>query len=449
MKKRAAPAHGPQPDAKRLRESERDLKLIIDTIPALAWAARPDGSAEFFNQYFLDFVGLSAEQASDWGWTVSVHPEDVNNLLVAWQRIIGTGVSGEAEARLRRHDGEYRWFLFRVNPMRDESGHALKWCGVNTDIEDRKHAEVELRRAYDSFADAQRLSRTGNFTADIAVDDHVWSEELYRIFEIEPGSKIRVQTVRDMIHPDDLPSFDAGFERSLGGSDFDLVFRIVTASGHLKHVHSVARLIEMVKDRPLFIGAIQDVTERRLADEALNRARSELAHVSRITTMSALTASISHEVTQPLSGIITNASTCLRMLDADPPNVDGARETARRTLRDGNRASDVITRLRALFSKKEFTLESLDLNEAIQEVIALSRSDLQRHRVGLQSEFADALPGVTGDRIQLQQVMLNLLRNASDAMVDVHDRSRQLRIRTERENGDRVRVSVRDAGVGI
>ena len=199
----------------------------------------------------------------------------------------------------------------------------------------------------------------------------------------------------------------------------------------------------------MFVGALQDVTESMVAEEALNRARSELAHVARVTTLSALTASIAHEVNQPLSGIITNAGTCLRMLDADPPNVEGARETARRTIRDGNRASEVIMRLRALFSKKEFTLESLDLNEATREVIALSLSDLQRNRMVLQSELADDLPNVTGDRVQLQQVILNLLRNASDAMLGLHDRPRQLLIRTEREDGDRVRVSVRDAGVGV
>jgi C4-dicarboxylate-specific signal transduction histidine kinase len=186
-----------------------------------------------------------------------------------------------------------------------------------------------------------------------------------------------------------------------------------------------------------------------VAAEALNRARSELAHVARVSTVSALTASIAHEVNQPLSGIITNASTGLRMLDADPPNVDGARETVRRTLRDGNRASEVITRLRALFSKKEFALEPLDLNEATREVIALSLSELQQHRVVLQLELTADLPNVTGDRIQLQQVILNLLRNASEAMVDVHDRPRQLLIKTEPENGDRVRLTVRDAGVGL
>ena len=192
-----------------------------------------------------------------------------------------------------------------------------------------------------------------------------------------------------------------------------------------------------------------DLTERKRAQEALNRVSAELAHVSRVTALSALTASIAHEVNQPLAGIITNAGTCLRMLDATPPNIDGARETARRTIRDGNRASEVISRLRALFSKREFTLEPLELNEAAREVIALSSNELQRNRINLQVELADDLPIVTGDRIQLQQVILNLLRNASDAMIDVHDRQRQLLIKTEREDGGHVGLSVRDAGVGL
>ena len=191
------------------------------------------------------------------------------------------------------------------------------------------------------------------------------------------------------------------------------------------------------------------MTERRLSEEALGKLRSELAHVARVASLGALTASIAHEVNQPLSGIITNASTCLRMLAADPPNVEGARETARRTIRDGNRASDVITRLRALFAKKDATTESVDLNEATREVIALSLSELQRSRVILRTELADDLPPVTGDRVQLQQVILNLLRNASDAMSGVEDRPRQLVIRTERDEGDRVRLTVQDAGVGF
>jgi PAS domain S-box-containing protein len=432
-----------------LAASERALKLTIDTIPALAWSARPDGSAEFFNQHYLDFMGLSAEQASGWGWTAAVHPEDLNELAATWQRIMASEALGEAEARLRRNDRTYRWFLFRVNPLRDESGAIVKWYGMNADIEDRKRAEIELRRAYDSFSDAQRLSKTGSFITDLVGDDHNWSEEAYRIFEFDPGSKVSVQRIRDMIHPDDLPSFESVIARGMTGENVTFAFRIVTARAAIKHVRGVAHVIEQVEGRPMFVGALQDVTENMVAEEALNKARSELAHVSRVTTLSTLTASIAHEVNQPLSGIITNAGTCLRMLDANPPNVDGARETARRTIRDGNRASEVVTRLRALFSRKEFTLEPLDLNEATREVVALSLSELQRHRVIVQSELADDLPSITGDRVQLQQVILNLLRNATDAMNEVHDRPRQLLIRTEREDPDRVRLTVRDAGIGL
>jgi C4-dicarboxylate-specific signal transduction histidine kinase len=194
---------------------------------------------------------------------------------------------------------------------------------------------------------------------------------------------------------------------------------------------------------------MQDVTVRRLAEEALGKARSELAHATRIMSLGVLTASIAHEVNQPLSGIITNASTCVRMLDGDPPNVDGARETAKRTIRDGRRAADVITRLRALFSKKGAGVDLVDLNEATREVIALSRSELERNGVITKIELDDELPPVMGDRVQLQQVILNLLRNGSDAMSDVDDRPRELLFRTEVEEADRVRLSVQDAGIGF
>lgn len=196
-------------------------------------------------------------------------------------------------------------------------------------------------------------------------------------------------------------------------------------------------------------GTVVDMHDWKESQDELRRAQAELAYITRVLTIAELTASIAHEVNQPLAGIITNAGTCLRMLAADPPNIDGARETARRTIRDGNRASDVITRLRALFSKRDVAAESVDLNDATQEVIALSLSEIQRNDVILRSELADNLPFVTGDRVQLQQVILNLLRNASDAMSGINDRPRRLLIRTERDGGDRVRLTVRDSGIGF
>jgi signal transduction histidine kinase len=190
-------------------------------------------------------------------------------------------------------------------------------------------------------------------------------------------------------------------------------------------------------------------TPDRLPEQALGKATSELGKVARITSLGVLTASIAHEINQPLLGIITNASTCLRMLSAEFPNLEGARETARRTIRDGNRASDVITRLRTLYSKKDLQPESMDLNEAAREVTSLSLGELQRNRVILRYELTQDLPPVIGDRIQLQQVILNLIRNASDAMSTVDDRSRELVIRTEPDGGTCVRLSVTDSGVGF
>jgi C4-dicarboxylate-specific signal transduction histidine kinase len=327
-----------------------------------------------------------------------------------------------------------------VNPLRDGMNAIVKWYGVNTDIEDRKRAQAELQRAYDHLTEAQRLSQTGSFSADLEKDEHFWSDEFYRICEFEPGSTVNIARLGSIVHPEDVSLYEGAIGRAMAGTDPDFYFRVVTSRGVVKHLRGFAHRIA---DRPVFVGAVQDVTASKMAQEALNRAGAELAHVSRMTSLSALTASIAHEVNQPLSGIITNAGACLRMLDATHPDLDTVRETVRRLLRDGNRAGEVIQRLRALFSRRELVPEPLDLNEAAREVIALWSNDLQRNRVVLRSELADDLPTMTGDRIQLQQVIVNLLRNATEAMADLHERPRHLLIKTERDEGDR------DVGVGV
>jgi C4-dicarboxylate-specific signal transduction histidine kinase len=313
-----------------------------------------------------------------------------------------------------------------------------------------RQEERELKRSEALLAEAQRLSSTGSFSWRVATDEITWSEQLYRIFEFDVGVPVTLELIRSRVHPDDTQSLYEMIARARSdGGDFEYEHRLEMPDHSLKHLHMVAHGTRDQDGHLEYLGAIQDVTERRLADEALSMARSELAHVARVTSLGALTASIAHEVNQPLSGIVTNASTCLRMLAADPPNVDGARETALRTIRDGHRAADVVARLRALFSKKSQTTESVDLNDATREVLALSRSELQRCRVIPRTELAEDLPLVTGDRVQLQQVILNLLLNASDAMSNVEDRPRQLVISTAAEHDDRVRLSVEDAGVGF
>ncbi len=593
---------------------EHHFRSVSEGTQALASLLTPGGEVQLVNRHVLEYFGATLEKLKHRAMADTVHPDDRPDVLAVWKGAVEAGRSYEVECRHRRADGVYRWFHVRGSPLRDTEERIVFWYLVQTDIDDRKRAEAvlagenrllelvasgrplpvvldslcrlldamaegcsssvllldrtrkrvqqvvapglpssyreslvtcavsrgegpcgmavtlkkqvivsdvasdtrwdsrgwralalahglkacwstpilsltgeslgtfaiyqgdvgsptpfhqaliqrltqiasiaiegaqtdaELRQSEAFLAEAQQLSSTGSFLWRVGTDEFTWSEQLYRIYEFDQG----VPVTHELIGTRDIQWANQRMDWALNdGRDFEGDYQLQMPDGSVKHLHFVARAARDRDGQLEYIGAVQDVTERRLSEEALANARSELAHVARVTSLGALTASIAHEVNQPLSGIVTNASTCLRMLAADPPNVDGARETARRTLRDANRASDVITRLRALFSKKAATTESVDLNEATREVMVLSRSELQRNRVVLRLQLADDLPPVMGDRVQLQQVILNLLLNASDAMSGVDDRPRQLVVRTERDEGDRVRLSVQDSGVGF
>ena len=350
----------------------------------------------------------------------------------------------------RRKDGTEFPVEISLSPLETEEGTLVS--GAVRDISERKRAEDELRRSEAFLAEAQSLSSTGSFFWRVATDEITWSEELYRIYQLEIGVPVTLELIRTRVHPEDVSLIEKlkMVEQARTASrDFEWQYRLLMPDHSIKYLHAVAHATRDQDGKLEYIAAVQDVTARRLAEEARDKAQSELAHGARVMSLGTLAASIAHEINQPLSGIVTNASTCQRMLAAVPPNIDGALETARRTIRDATRASEVIARLRALFGRKETATESVDLNEATREVIALSSSGFQRNQLVVRADLAEDLPPVTGDRVQLQQVILNLLRNASDAMSTVNDRPRELIIKTERSDGDEIRLSVKDAGVGF
>jgi len=435
-------------------------KAIINTVADPLVVLNADQRIQSGNRAFYKMFGLSRDETqgvplNDLGngaFELALLREQLKEILADSDVFQSVEVPHVGTAQGRRT------LILDAHPL-SFPGHSERRVLVTfQDITARKQAEAakdlrseeELRRSEAFLAEGQRLSLTGSFCCNLATGEITWSEQLYRIFEFEPGTPVTLERINARVHPEDVPMMTENIERAYASAaDFDYSHRLLMQDGSVKYVNANAHRSRDAEGRVEYIGAVQDVTQRRLSEEALAKARSELTKVAGMTSLGVLTASIAHEVNQPLSGIITNASTCLRMLDAEPPNLDGARETARRTIRDGNRASDVITRLRALFSKKEFALEPLDLNEATREVIALSLSELQGNSVMVQSELSDDLPAVRGDRVQLQQVILNLLRNASDAMAAVDDRPRQLTIRTELDEEDRVRLTVLDVGAGL
>jgi len=440
-----------QQESARLYSEER-YRVVVETASDAVVSIDDEGSIVFANPATATIFGYNPAELAGKPLTLLM-PEYMRELHQAGlKRYLATGQrhmnwQGTELTALRKNGEEFPVEVSFGEVTRD--GHKT-FTGFLRDISTRKQAEQALRRSEAFLSEAQYLSHTGSFSWRVATDEITWSEQLYRIYELENSVPVTLELIRTRVHPEDLTLYEKMVEEARdGGSDFEWQYRLLMPDHSIKYMHALARSTRDQDGQLEYIAAVQDVTARRLAEEARDKARSELTHVARVTSLGTLTASIAHELNQPLSGIVTNASTCMRMLAADPPNVDGARETARRTIRDGNRASEVVTRLRALFTKKDAATEFVDLNEAAREVIALSSSELRRSQVTLRQQFADDLPTLTGDRVQLQQVILNLLRNASEAMSTVDDRPRELLVRTERDEGDRVRLSVKDAGVGF
>src|SRR5262249_10759063 len=267
-----------------LQSSERNLSLLINVIPTFIGVLRSDGIIVYVNQTVLDYTGLTLEDVQKEDFRSRIfHPEDVERLREERRDALGRAVPFENEQRVLGKDGSYRWFLIRYNPLLDEHGKIDRWYVAAFDIEDRKQAEAQVEQAYLRLAEAQQLSKTGSFITDLLVDDHNWSEEAFRIFEFDPATKVTVKLIRDMVHPDDLQSFDAVISRALAGRDVDFVFRIVTPRGALKHIRGVARVMEQVEGRPLFIGALQDVTQSKVEEEQVRRSEAFLAEAQRLT----------------------------------------------------------------------------------------------------------------------------------------------------------------------
>ena len=317
-------------------------------------------------------------------------------------------------------------------------------------IIERKRTEDALRQSEMYLAEAQRMGRTGSFGWSVAAGEIVWSEEIFRIFECDRAMKPTLELVLQRTHPDDRTLVRRFIERvSHDGEDWDLEHRLLMPDGSVKHVRAVAHAVKHASSNLAFVGAVTDITAARRAEDELHQARAELAHVARVTTVGELTAAIAHEVKQPLTAIVTNGEACLRWLDRDVPELDEARQAVTRMISEGKRADEVIQRIRAMLRKDDSRKAPLDLNDVINEAVPLIRRELSKHRVVLKLELEPGLPPTNGDRIQLQQVIINLLVNGIQAMAEISDRPRELLVETRRDEDNRLLVRVQDSGVGI
>jgi len=432
-----------------IKRSEDRLRLVVDSIPALVWRATPDGIPDFLNKPALDYTGLTLDQAET-GWPRAFHPEDKKGMLQKWSAIRASGMPGELEARLRRFDGEYRWFLFRAIPLHDDLGNILKWYGSSTDIEDRKRAEEELRRSESKLVEAQRVSQTGSFFWNVATGERVASEEMFRILGFDPLQSITFDMILERVHPEDRTLVAQSRESALrDGKDLEYEHRLLMPDGSIKVVRVVARGAKNRAGQLEYVGAVVDVTATRQAEAKLHKAQTELARVTRVTTLGEMTASISHEVNQPLAAVVNAAGACLRWLAGDTPNLDEARRATEWIIKEGNRAAEVIQRVRALAKNAAPRKEPLDINGIIHDVMALVQRELATRQILWRLELAPALPIVLADQVQLQQVIINLIMNGVEAMQSIADRPHELLIRSYQDEARRLVVDVTDSGAGI
>jgi PAS domain S-box-containing protein len=433
------------------RRAERELRVTIDNVPAIVARYRSDGSVDFVNQIFRTYSGRSFTPSQGQGADVAVHPDDLPKIAAAWRTHLSTGQAFEMEQRIRGADGEYRWFFARRVPLRDENGEVITWYGAFHDIEDRKLAERALQRSQAYLTEAQRLSRTGSFSWAInSGENHHWSKQTYSIMGFDETVKPTMELVMQRVHPDDRKLVEEQLNRAFRGErDYDYEHRLLMPDGTTKHVYVRAHHQMYENGEKELVGALMDVTTAREAQDALQTALAELAHAARVATLGEMSASIAHEVNQPLSAIVSNGEATLRWLDRDIPEIEEARTAAGQVIKSARRASEVIRRIRE-FSKKVYPeMAPLDINDIVEEATTLVRHEALRYKVGIQVELASGLHPVRGDRTQLQQVLVNLAVNGMQAMSTVDDRERILVIRTEQSQPNRVLLAVKDVGIGV
>jgi hypothetical protein len=433
-----------------IKRSEVRLRLIIDSIPVPAWSSGPDGASEFINQRWLDYTGLPLEQALGWGWKAIVHPDDMDRTMDYWRSVLASHWDGELEARLRRFDGVYRWFLFRVSPLRDESGRLVQWYGTCIDIEDRKRAEESLR---ERERDLSMIIETIPALVWCASADGELTYVNQRILDYT-GSELNALTMAGWVgflHPEDVESTVRTWSHSLEtGQPHEVQYRFRRSDGVYRWFHVVGQPARDADGHlTRWYGLLIDIDDRKNMEEALRNTQARLSKSAQTATVGEFAAAIAHEINQPLAAVVANGHACLRWLSAEPANLVKAHEAAERIVRDGKEAGEVIRRIRALFKRATLEKTALDVNDIIGEVVRLTRSEVVRKGVVVETELEQGLPCVTGDRVQLQQLLFNLLVNGIEAMDGIADRAKKLTIRSQQQDRNCVLVEVRDCGSGL
>lgn len=436
--------------------NDLSTNLVLNSIPAMVWSAGSDGKLDYCNEQLLSFVGLPLDDLRGDSFFAILHPDDLQRIRANWDEVFHTRKPHEVVGRIKRVDGTYKSHIFRQSAVFDDECRVIRWLGVLVELEDSTTSEMAIHETHAALMASER-----NLQEIISsIPGHVWAADTTGATNFYSDSYLAYFGQRredvmgfeflKLIHPDDL-------ERTLS------VYSHLLSSGiageaeiRMRRADGVYRWF-LIRTSPFFdaagnltqwFGVNIEIDDRKHAEEKLHQSQSDLAHVARMTTMGELAVSIAHEVNQPLMSIVTSASTCLRWLSDPQPEIELAKQAARRIVRDGHRAADIIASVRALSRKAAPVMRPVHLQSVITDVLELLRGEMLRHNVALSTAFEENIPQILGDQTQLQQVILNLVMNAADAMAGMDRKGRHVSVQVF-SSGDHVQVSIGDSGIGL
>jgi PAS domain S-box-containing protein len=424
------------------------VRAMLDNAPTMMWRTTASGEMEYANERYLRAWDRTLEEVKGWGWKDSIHPDDRQGLVDYWNTHRFSAEDGMYEFRVGSPERGYRWCLSVCSPRVDAEGRVREWYGATFDIQPRKQTEERLRRSEAFLRQGQMISMTGSVALNRVTGEHYWSEETYRIFGLDPSVTPGFDAVVTGVHPDDRAQVHTAIRRiERGEVDVRLEYRALMPDGAVKHLLVLVNPAHADDDGENVSGVIMDVTAAKLAEEEMHRAQAELTRVTRIATMAELTASIAHEINQPISGILTNSEACLRWIDRPQPDLIEAREAVERAVLGARRVSEVVRQLRAIFGRKAPEATRFALGRVVGSTLPLLRAHMNQHRASIVVDLADEEPGILADQVQMQQVLINLIMNGLQAPrragVD-----RRLTIATGYREGE-VTLTVSDNGAGI
>jgi PAS domain S-box-containing protein len=400
----------------KIRLRERELRTLVEAIPAYVGTALPDGSVEFMSQSWLDYTGFSREQGMGWGWGGAIHPEDFDRVMANWRASLAAGAPVEHELRCRRADGTYHWFLYRGLPFRDDGGNIVKWYGTLTNIDALKETESALQtREHELLGIIETIPSMLWSISPTGETTHLSQ----RVLEYcgAPLKELINHGWERFIHPDDREETAKALIRAISsGESYSVIHRVRRADGEYRWHHSMGEPLRDPHGKIIqWYGLLIDIDERKRAEDHLRDTRIKLSTASRIATVAELSASIAHELNQPLMAVLGNAQAAKRWLAANPPDLTETNASIARILRDIRSADETMRRIRALFKRESFEKREAHIPDIMREAVRFVHEDPNKRGVLIDWHFDGHLPTVSVDLIQIQQVLCNLLANAIEA----------------------------------